>query len=1382
MRFRERRTWRPMRRGAWAVMGSVLVLATATYGEETRSMAENQHEPGRWLSKPSAGAFAATEQLTLSPDGRELTAQVFGEVSFDISLDGARAEDYPFVYLLFDLPSPAQIEVFYQPSSADAFDNAHFALGSRPTYEPGPRAYRIDMRSMPGWSSALKALRVRLGGLMPGTVVAYGGIAASSETLDTLPDAPDWLVVPIAAGPPYKGERFAACSRTVVSMDEVTAAAGLSTYIENPKDANPYGLNFDPQSQLALAQFRAGIDQPADAPAPSVTVTPGPGTLKAALEYPKTTLRVQAAPLRPLSDTAEAEGAVLCRVRAEDGEAVWVDCGKMAPMTVWERGTWLRTGAVPGEDPCTVTIERGGEAVLRHPGVPYVVVLRPGPGAASLAPTDNGDTVRARFPKGEGWILAAFAPDEARARTLARRDPVPLEAASFEYFKNLLDRFHIKTPSPTLDEAFRAAWLTMDYTWVKPYGCMESLHHWWALWQQYPSASFDWAGLADRSRESILEHARRQYKSGSIPYLLFFGERHSDFGGNNQTFMWQVKHYLETTGDTELAREILPVMRRLTDAFWRYEDLDDDGIPSFGVQVLTQEDYVASPRDTVSSAVVGVEMWRTLALTERLAGNTAEAAACHRRAAETALCWRDRLWMPSLGRPAYFVDDLGGLRLEGPYHTFALPVAYGLLDPLDTYTTVRHLRDRLIGPNGELYYCNLFPNHISGVRSSPYGPTWGMQAGAYMQPWAARAFSNLGDTNEAIRSLEAVAQWATMFPHLGAWPESSTEFTPAYFSNTAANYAQAIIETLFGLHLDRSEGILHVQPTFPDAWDHAAIHLGPAEARFTHTDDTFEYVITTGEPLRRVIRWPVPAGQVALVTVNGQAVAFHLEPRVGGFWLCVDTDAERETALRFEQTAADWYVEHPGSLAEGESMDLRVTGCRLLGIEDPCGVTRGSTVVDDGVRVQLANGLLNDAQRFGRLGQLNFSRRTFFLRCGVGEGPAFWAPVDFALLPRVEAAPEADLAPSGDGWVANVTLRNNTGTPLRGAGLARWAGGEVPLTIDVPSRDEQDVAIGVPDVAFLTPGENPMTLVLPTGESMTLHCPAVAPFRSEAAADSHRFVPVTIGDDLLISDEHWMDFAAFPVFWQGPYNSLPRPMDALRGQASVACARVPRVTFPLDKTGRVAVASRKAGHPVITVPVNATFRKLYLLVLPFVENHDTFSQCGLVQVTCRADYDRPPFDDNDEPVQWTRARYDKLVIQRPLYTPGDLDSWMPEAHVGPMATARQARRNPYGLLSQLTADQGDWPEGTPLASPYGMHAMFQPPPRDGFPEGTFRSFPQPQFWVRCPEIRTESAVFNVVEIDLGRPRHVETVEVTCPLQDAALGLVSIVGIEAVNNE
>lgn len=185
------------------------------------------------------------------------------------------------------------------------------------------------------------------------------------------------------------------------------------------------------------------------------------------------------------------------------------------------------------------------------------------------------------------------------------------EQSTVDFYADLLGHNWIKTPEAVMDDAFRWALLTIDYNWVKPFGVNECLDHWWAIWQNYPMAVFDWLGLTDRSRESIVAHAERQYKSGNIPDLFHYGERHLDFGGINPTFMlWQVQHYLKTTGDKSLAVLVAANARRVLEAYYRYEDVNENGIPGFGIQILTQEDYIATPHEGTGPAATGVEMIR----------------------------------------------------------------------------------------------------------------------------------------------------------------------------------------------------------------------------------------------------------------------------------------------------------------------------------------------------------------------------------------------------------------------------------------------------------------------------------------------------------------------------------------------------------------------------------------------------------------------------------------------------------------------------------------------------------------------------------------------------------------------------------------------------
>ncbi len=474
-----------------------VVLLAAGSGSAAQVLADADAPPGDaavWMVSADSAAAGSSHNIRWAADGHEIAIPSYGEASWTMRGLPKLAARRSYLYLLLDLPSPAQITVHYRRRGDEMWDSQRSAWVGPPTFVAGPHAYRLDMRAMPKWNTEIEEIQISLEGLMPGATVGFGGVAGSVEALNELAGSGQaWPVASVSAHAPYQGERFVACSRTVVSVDEATAAAGLCTYIANPATSNPYGLNFDPQSQLGLAQFTMGIEidgrHLTHHDATQVRVLTRPGAICSQLEFSGDQVDIQVTPLRAVSDTQRAEGAVLYRIKSVRGAPVSVRVGQMAPMTVWERGLWLRTGKPP-QAAGSARVE-SGTVSLAHPAVPYHVVLRASPGGGEPTISQDGASSEVRFAQGDGWIVAAFAPELSRAAELTANEPLQAEQESLAYFDQLLQHFRIKTPHPALDEAFRTAWLTMDYTWVKPYGCTESLHHWWAIWQQYPSASFE---------------------------------------------------------------------------------------------------------------------------------------------------------------------------------------------------------------------------------------------------------------------------------------------------------------------------------------------------------------------------------------------------------------------------------------------------------------------------------------------------------------------------------------------------------------------------------------------------------------------------------------------------------------------------------------------------------------------------------------------------------------------------------------------------------------------------------------------------------------------------------------------------------------------------
>ena len=107
---------------------------------------------------------------------------------------------------------------------------------------------------------------------------------------------------------------------------------------------------------------------------------------------------------------------------------------------------------------------------------------------------------------------------------------------------------------------------------------------------------------------------------------------------------------------------------------------------------------------------------------------------------------RRTLWLPDLGRYAWYEDSVGEKRLDTTYHGIAYPVIYGQLDAFDSKSALDHLKHRLSGPEGEIYQSNHFGDHAYWDV-----PHLGMQCGSGHELFATAAYAAVGDAQAAVR-------------------------------------------------------------------------------------------------------------------------------------------------------------------------------------------------------------------------------------------------------------------------------------------------------------------------------------------------------------------------------------------------------------------------------------------------------------------------------------------------------------------------------------------------------------------------------------------------------------------------------------------------------
>ena len=576
--------------------------------------------------------------------------------------------------------------------------------------------------------------------------------------------------------------------------------------------------------------------------------------------------------------------------------------------------------------------------------------------------------------------------------------------------------------------------------------------------------------------------------------------------------------------------------------------------------------------------------------------------------------------------------------------------------------------------------------------------------------------------------------------HRGAWPEVATEPTPAYFSPPAGLYVAATVEGLFGLKADVPAGVLTVAPSFPSSWPRANLKLADYSAGFERSPSRVQYIVESKHALKRRLQWFLPPAQIKRVLANDQPLEFRVLPAVNAVQVQAETPAETKTAIVIEYEPTAYECRQPERLAEGEELHIDAKGVGLGTLDDRDRVlSRSSRNGSSSVNGTLRTDLLAPSLKFGRLGQLAFSRRTFFVAASADrDACSFWLPIDITVQPRYEIAQIGEVQPAADGLAASILVRNHTSrTQVSGAGTLIVGRVELTLPLDVPAGGEQTATVKIPAnlAGLLAVGDNAAQLVLPGGAgsldftlSVTEPFKTVAPLAKAASAGVAR---LPLDASSMIPDTQWTTLRAFPAYPHMPWNAARPPLEALDKQTTIACPDLPHVDFALPGRKFIPV-SFKAARPSYVLDLKSqVYRKLFLLLVPFLDNHDTFSEVGRITV-------RSPED---------------IVYSRTLHFPGDVDWWWPPAVVGGFATVSQVRPDRLGLLPTLHA-RPDWAEGCPPA------------------------FPQPNLWSSSRSIVTASSVMSVLEIDLGRPMPLTSLTLESIGVDPSFGLVAVTGLTA----
>lgn len=1034
--------------------------------------------------------------------------------------------------------------------------------------------------------------------------------------------------------------------------------------------------------QRALLRYRCTQNGAflGDLPVADIACEDVPGGLAFVCPTPDGAVEVESFPLRVGQGEADT-GAAVIRLRVPSGRAgLEVRGGRMVCLHHDLPGFSKDTEIT--EEDLAVFAAKGKTVAVTYKEWNISGVLC---GNFEAAVTDTCVTLTA--PAEELWLVFGFAPDAARAAALTEGVPAELLSAVKAQYDELLADWKLQTPDKNLDDAFTYARLSLEQSWMEPYGWIECIHHWGTMWHMEHTVPEEWAGNAVRSMQSLASQGDNLFPDGAVPCMCPSGRGRRDWGGDNQFFFRGLDHYVRFTGDLDFARRMEPMCDRVMAQTLAEYDPVDCGVLSWGTQIGNQEDMESSPGPAAGPGVEGVRMLEIYAGLKDLLGKPDEAADLRAAAARAKAALYRRLFRRDLGRYGWYNDALGQPHPETSYHAITYPVIYGQLCDEDVASSMDHLRHRLTGPDGEMYQSNHFADHNYLDIA-----TWGMQCGSNMQAFATAAYAMCGRSEDAVRPLQFVADRVASPIQRGSFPETAHETVYGYFSPSAAVYAQAVIESLFGLRIDRCAGTMTVSPCLPAAWDSAKLTVPSASVAYTREGNAVSLSVKTDNDLRKTFIYRCPPCTDVYAAVDGTEVPVTVTPHCGFFELSVELGCVRDFELTVAFTPIEVTLDYTQAVACGDTLTLTVSGAALQYVDDRCGLFSAVAAEGQTVRATLRSDLLDAYAPYGRLGLTNFARRMCYAHVEY-DGVAFTLPVPVTVMPAFvsDAALDENLL--------TVRLTSAGAFAYNGTASLRVGGVWCHAQVCVAPRSVNmlQFPIAASQMRTLVHGTNRAELLL--GDVTLPVC-----FESAVGGEVRQ---IALNADKLRPAAYWNDIGRLPpsrshMFLAHPHHYMNGLFDQPRK------VDIPgTVTFDLNG-GFIPFGGPE--HRAVTLPLaGVRARKVYLLFSAFLTNHNIYSRILRVEVEAQKG-----------------AAYYRPVFAKDVCFPGDLD-------IGFCARAI------FGFGTYVSGTRRDVPFTLPLG-------------QDDYHDAQPPAFPQRYQWGDRKAVEVCDTVFNCVEIDLGCER------------------------------
>ncbi len=357
-------------------------------------------------------------------------------------------------------------------------------------------------------------------------------------------------------------------------------------------------------------------------------------------------------------------------------------------------------------------------------------------------------------------------------------------------------------------------------------------------------------------------------------------------------------YYIEWTGDLAIAEKFYEELCSMVEWEKRIFDPDDDGLYQSYLNTWISDGHNYNGGGCAQSSAYNYRANLVLAKIAKRIGKDGKVFAARAEKIKKAL--NEKLWLAHEGVIAEFVDTIGNqlihpsVELATVYHVMDSE----MIDDFRAYRTLKftenHLKNITVpGTQGRLCYSSAWlPKQYSNCGIFP-------AENAHL----ALVYFKLGLKEAGKKLLDGITgcYFTGKNPGLAAHIQSArgaSDFGDIDFSDVSGTYLRLIVEGLFGIRINHLDDVIHIEPGFPNAWDHASLSLRDIALHYHRKGMQEIFEIECDRKEKKRIRIPMRSADIDGVLLDGEMVEYTVKAAPNNSFIFVETNKVGRFQLR----------------------------------------------------------------------------------------------------------------------------------------------------------------------------------------------------------------------------------------------------------------------------------------------------------------------------------------------------------------------------------------------------------------------------------------------------------------------------------------------------